>query len=61
MASGRLLTGATPMPPPIVFITFADDSYHEHRLVMTGFTVEGAIRKAQAEARWLNALALQAR
>lgn len=59
--ASRLLTGTTPMSRPIVFITFADDTYHEHQLEMRGFTVEGSIRKAKDEARRFNALARQAK
>lgn len=53
---GRLLTGTTPYSASIVFISFADGSYHEGKLT-GGFTVEGMIRKAQEEVRRFNGLA----
>jgi hypothetical protein len=54
----QLLTGSTPMSKPIVFITFADGTYHEHYLSFAGsFTVEGSLRKAKDEARRFNLLA----
>jgi len=55
--ASRLLTGSTPVSRPIVFITFADGTYHEHKLASTGFSVNAGSRKAQAEARRFNELA----